>query len=170
MPELRSVRQPAPSEIDERVFRDSLGCFATGVTVVTTRSEQDRPLGVTVNSFASLSLDPPLVMFALRRESTTLPMIRGVGVFAVNVLATTQREVAARFAAGPPRWEDLDLREMVTGAPVIGGSVASLDCRLHAIHPGGDHEILVGEVLALEQDPSEPAPLLYHRGDYAALG
>ena len=169
MPDLRSLRPPAPADIDERAFRDSLGCFATGVTVVTTRSEQGGPLGVTVNSFASLSLDPPLVMFALRGESTTLPTIRQVGFFAVSVLATTQQQVAARFAAGPPRWDDLDLRTLITGAPVIGGSVASLDCRLHAIHPGGDHEILVGEVLALEQDPSEPAPLLYHRGNYASL-
>ena len=169
MANMRSLRQPAPFDIDERAFRDSLGCFATGVTVMTTRTEQGSPQGVTVNSFASLSLDPPLIMFALRTESTTLPTIRKVGFFAVNVLATTQQEVAERFAAGPPRWDDLDLRTLVTGAPVLGGSVAALDCRLHATHPGGDHEILVGEVLALEQDDSEPPPLLYHRGGYAAL-
>ena len=170
MPDPSRLSEPAPSGVDERAFRDALGCFATGVTVVTTRGETGSPIGVTVNSFASLSLDPPLVMFALRGESTTLPSIRRTGCFAVNVLAASQEAVAERFASGPPRWDDLVVTCLTTGAPVLQGAVAVLDCRLHAIHPGGDHEILVGDVQSLRCAEDTPPPLLYHKGDYARLG
>lgn len=157
--------------VDSRSFRRALGCFPTGVAVVTTIGETGDPAGVTVSSFTSLSLDPPLILFCLDNSSANLRAFLDRGFFAVNVLREEQREVSIRFASRSEqnrfaelRWEAWD-----TGAPIIAGCLASLECRTVAVHPEGDHHIIVGRVERLESSQAGQ-PLLYFRGTYAGLG
>jgi flavin reductase (DIM6/NTAB) family NADH-FMN oxidoreductase RutF len=151
-----------------RAYRDALGRFATGVTVVTCAPSADRPLGVTVNSFTSVSLDPPLVLFCLGREARSLSGFVQAGAFAVNVLARQHRDLGVRFAVDAADWHDVAWWTLETGAPVLDGSLASFDCRLEARHAGGDHVIMVGRVAAFAARP-DGQPLLYDRGRYAGL-
>ncbi|WP_114393732.1 flavin reductase family protein [Oleisolibacter albus] len=156
--------------LDARAFRDALGCFATGVCVATTRTVDGRPLGVTVNSVASVSLDPPLVLFCLDREAESLAAFSQAPGFALTMLAEEQKPLSRAFAGGPPdeRWAGVDPQYWETGAPVIPGGLASLDCIRHAMHDGGDHVILVGRVVRL-WSRSDGRPLLYFRGGYNKL-
>jgi flavin reductase (DIM6/NTAB) family NADH-FMN oxidoreductase RutF len=151
-----------------RAFRDALGCFATGVAVATTCAPEGSPIGLTINSFASVSLDPPLVLFSLDRRSTHLAAFEnGVG-FAINILSEAQRAVSERFA-GPEseRWANQPWTpDPVNGLPVLPGSAAHLSCTAHAYHDGGDHIIVVGHVRWLDFHADRP-PLLYLRGAYA---
>lgn len=139
--------------------------FASGVTVVTARRGHAR-FGLTASSFVSVSLEPPLVLVCVSKALLAHEVIEESGAFAVNILGVHQREAALRFAGlkpeFPDRFEGLDWASGVTGSPLLKGSVASLDCRLHASHPGGDHTIYVGEVLTAVIASDEP-PLLYHR-------
>jgi len=158
-------------EQDLVAYRQALGRFTTGVTVMTCQPAGDGPIGVTVNSFTSLSLEPPLVLFCLREGGGSLARFLAAGAFAVNVLSRDQRDVSIRFARDIGDWRDLAFRRMVTGSPVLEGNLATLDCRLEADHPGGDHRILVGRVLGFENTAAEHVdPLLYDRGRYASLG
>ncbi|WP_210386875.1 flavin reductase family protein [Ectothiorhodospira sp. PHS-1] len=162
---------PEPRPVtDDRFFRDALGRFATGITVITCRDPgTGQPQGFTANSFSSLSLDPPLVLFSLRREAQCLPAFLGSGAFAVNVLAHDQMEVSARFASSDPdRWAGIEHAVWSTGAPILPEMLASFECRTVATHEGGDHVIFIGEVLALST-PREAPPLLYFRGAYQTL-
>jgi flavin reductase (DIM6/NTAB) family NADH-FMN oxidoreductase RutF len=151
--------------VDPALFREAMSRFASGVTVVTARQGHAR-FGLTASSFVSVSLDPPLVLVCVSRDLLAHPVIEESGAFAVNILGVHQLEAALRFAglrpAVPDRFEGLDWTSGVTGSPLLKGSVASLDCRLHASHPGGDHTIYVGEVLTAVISSDEP-PLLYHR-------
>ncbi|NNG04793.1 MAG: flavin reductase family protein [Inquilinus sp.] len=152
---------------DERAFRDAVGRFATGVTIVTARDATGAPVGVTINSFTSLSLDPPLVLFCLDRRSRYLPAFRDGPGFVVHVLAVEQREWAMRFASRGERWTGIEYCDWETGAPVIEDCLTALECRLEAVHEGGDHAILIGRVLRFAT--RDGAPLTYHRGRYSAL-
>ncbi len=154
---------------DPRTLRDALGCFGTGVTVVTTLDASTRPVGLTANSFTSVSLDPPLLLVCLAKSAGSLPAFEASGVFAVNVLHTGQQTVSGRFAsrqedrfAATP-WEAWD-----TGAPIVSRSLASFDCEKHAWHDAGDHVILVGLVRRVRFEPRRD-PLLYFRGRYRRL-
>jgi flavin reductase (DIM6/NTAB) family NADH-FMN oxidoreductase RutF len=152
---------------DPQKQRRILGHFATGVTVVTT----DGPAGshgMTANAFASLSLDPPLILVAVDRRAAMLKYLHKNRCFAVNILAHDQEDLSRRFAmAGPKEFSDLNVTTQATGSPILAGVVAFLDCRVHDILPGGDHEIFVGEILAGDFEGGEP--LLYYAGRYRRL-
>ncbi|MEQ8818108.1 MAG: flavin reductase family protein [Thalassobaculum sp.] len=155
--------------IDPSDFRAVLGRYATGVTIVTTRGADSRPTGLTVNSFTSVSLDPPLVLFCLDRAAGSGPAFAAADCFAVNILAAGQAQKSARFADPvAARFVDDGVTTWETGAPILSDALAALDCRVHARHDGGDHVILVGRVLRAQVMRDE-APLLYWRGDYRGL-
>jgi 3-hydroxy-9,10-secoandrosta-1,3,5(10)-triene-9,17-dione monooxygenase reductase component len=169
MASLGTMSGPASAPaVSPAVMRDVLGHFATGVVVVTARAADDRLLGFTCQSFVSLSLDPPLVSFAPARTSTTWPRIREVGTFCVNVLAADHTELSDGFARSGnavDKFAGVDWCPAPSGAPVLEGVIAWVDCALWAEHDGGDHTIVVGRVLDLGADPDR-LPLLFYRGSY----
>jgi len=144
-------------------LRGTLGRYATGVTVVTARHGA-RAAGVTVNSFTSVSLEPPLVMWCLHRRSRSLPLFARAGSFAVNVLGSGQRDLAARFAGPGDRFQGVPLRRTAHPMPLLAGTVATLVCSLTRLVPVGDHVLLIGEVLDHRASPGPP--LLFHDGSY----
>lgn len=154
--------------MDPSEFRRILGHWTTGVAIVATRVA-GRPWGLTANAFASVSLDPPLVLVCVDLGADTHDGLSESGVFSVSVLAEDQERLARRFAASEiaDKFEGVAWREEVTGAPVLEEAVAWLDCRVWARYPAGDHTIFVGEVLA--GDAAERPPLLYYRGGYGRL-
>ncbi|MDB5444862.1 MAG: Flavin reductase, partial [Phenylobacterium sp.] len=133
---------------DPRILRDALGCFGTGVTVVTTLDEMGAPIGLTANSFTSVSLDPPLILFCLAKTSGSLDAFSGARGFAVNVLHIGQQPASSRFTRRDgPRFDGIPWQAgEESGAPMLTGSLASFDCLRQAVHDGGDHLIFVGEV------------------------
>jgi len=151
-------------------FRQAMGHFATGVTVVTSVTADGSPAGTTANAITSLSLDPPLVLVCLDLASLTLQAIRQHGAFTVNVLGEPQRELSVNFARRgfAAAWDGVPHRSGRTGSPRIQGALAVLDCTVEAQLPGGDHEIIVGRVRAAEVT-GDGAPLVYWRGSYASL-
>jgi len=155
--------------IDADMFRRALGCFASGVTIVTTLQE-GKPAGTTVSAFSALSLDPPLVLVSMARSSNTLSAIREAGFFGVNILSAEQTEIARKFASskGGPKFDGMDWRKEVSGAPLFAENSSTIDCELETIHDGGDHEILVGRVLFVSC-AGEPEPLLYYRSAFREL-
>jgi flavin reductase (DIM6/NTAB) family NADH-FMN oxidoreductase RutF len=158
----RGERLPA---FDERQFRDALAQYATGVTIVAARTSAGRYVGFTANSFNSVSLDPPLVIWSLARRSASLPAFEGAERYAVNVLAAGQVELARRFSRPhADRFAGVDFRLGWSEAPLINGCVAWLECRHHARHRAGDHELFVGEVMTVERAPGDG--LVFHHGHY----
>ncbi|PXY28097.1 3-hydroxy-9,10-secoandrosta-1,3,5(10)-triene-9,17-dione monooxygenase reductase subunit [Prauserella muralis] len=146
-------------------FRTVLGHFCTGVAVITARDGDD-PVGFACQSFAALSLDPPLVLFCPARTSRTWPVIERAGRFAVNVLSGDQREVSATFGArGADKFASVDWSPAPSGAPLLDGALTWIDCALDAVHEGGDHYVAVGRVTALGE-VSGDRPLLFYRGRY----
>jgi 3-hydroxy-9,10-secoandrosta-1,3,5(10)-triene-9,17-dione monooxygenase reductase component len=138
--------------------------------VVVTAGVGGRPVGLTCQSFSSLSVDPPLVMFGAARASRSWPDVRRVGRFAVNVLGDDQAEVSRTFArTGVDKFDGLTWRPGWTGAPLLDGALAHIECELAAVHDGGDHEIAVGRVLALAERADEAHPLLFFRSEYRSL-
>lgn len=156
---------PAPSPDD---FRATLGRLATGITVITTTLE-GRDFGMTVSAFTSLSLDPPLVLACVDRSATLHDLLVEDVVFGVNVLAAGQETLSRRFASGDPtdRFAGVGYTRGALGAPLLDGTLAWLECRVAARHPGGDHTIVVGAVA--EVGVREERPLLYYRSGYASL-
>lgn len=156
--------------IDPRDFRAALGNFATGVAVATARAGDGRPVGMTINSFASVSLDPPLVLWSLARNSQHLDAFSEAGHYAVNILREEQRDLSVRFSVPlADRWEGLESERWETGAPILPGCLATVECLTDAIHDGGDHIILVGRVVRLSSD-RDGRPLIYYSGRYATIG
>lgn len=156
------------AERDHRALRDALGTFATGVTVVTALDADGRAVGLTVNSFNTVSLDPPLILWSLSLASPNLEAFRRASHFTVNVLAADQQAVSERFAQrGADKFADLDWRSGLGGAPLLPGCCATLECRNDAQHAGGDHLIFIGRVERFAR--REAAPLLFHGGRYRAL-
>lgn len=146
--------------------RRIMGSFATGVTVVTTNSEP--PTGLTANAVASLSLDPPLILVAVDKKASSHQAFQETRCFAVNILTDRQQSVSNRFATpGPKDFSDLNIKTAETGAPIIADSLGWLDCQLHEVLPGGDHDIFVGKIVAGELNAGEP--LLYYSGKYRDL-
>ena len=154
---------------DARTFRNALGCFATGITIVTSLSADGERLGFTANSFNSVSLDPPLVLFSLDRTAYSLKAFEAAGAFAINILREDQEAVSVAFArAISNKWEGVRVESWVTGSPILVESLASFDCQTTSMHDGGDHVIFVGRVLQL-QVRAEGRPLVYFRGAYRQL-
>ncbi len=155
--------------LDFKEFRFALGNFPTGVTVITSVTGEGELLGATVNSFSSVSLDPPLVLFSLDRSAYSLDAYLNAGVFAVNILSRDQQDISNRFAkALEEKWGDVSYETWVTGSPILSDSIASFDCRLWNTYDGGDHVIFVGEVLKMSCKDDDD-PLVFFRGRYGAL-
>jgi flavin reductase (DIM6/NTAB) family NADH-FMN oxidoreductase RutF len=153
----------------ERMFRNTLGMFPTGVAVVTAQGAEGTLQGVTVNSFNSVSLDPPLVLFSLSRKLHSLNVFLTADAFAINFLQEDQQDLSLRFnKALSNKWEHVTYRTGVTGAPVILPALAVLECCLYAQYDGGDHIIVVGRVQHVECQECKP-PLVYFRGRYHTL-
>ena len=154
---------------DPRTLRDALGCFATGVTVVTCVDESGKPAGLTVNSFTSVSLDPPLLLVCLAKPAASAKTLTEASHFAVNVLQTGQQPASIRFSTrdedrfGTTPWSCGE-----AGAPILEESLGVFECERHAVYDGGDHHILVGQVIKASFDASLD-PLLYFRGRYRRL-
>lgn len=147
-----------------RQFRQALGSFATGVTIVTT--SDGKPIGVTANSFNSVSLDPPLVLWSLARSSASMEAFRTSGHFAVHILGAHQEGLSGRFArSGSDKFDGIDWRSGVAGSPVLSDYSALFECRTVECYDGGDHVIFVGQVENF--DRRDAAPLLFHAGRYA---
>ena len=164
-----SPKEPAPeATFDAHDFRSALGQFVTGVTVVTTRTGDNAPVGITINSFTSVSLDPPMVLFCLDARSRYLGAFQEAGCFAVHVLGADQREWSVRFAGNGDRWDGVGSIAWQTGAPIIEGCLAVFECTLEAVHDGGDHKILVGQVVRLASG-EDRRPLAFHLGRYTAV-
>jgi len=163
-----------------RALRDALGCFPTGVAVITGLAADGRPFGLTINSFTSLSLDPPLILWSLRSGSPLLPCFHGGARFAVNVLGSAQESIARQFSSPRPdrfagiRWRPgpVGLHHLagvptLAGMPHLEGAVAWFDCRLRDSHEAGDHRILIGGVERFATAGGEP--LLFVQGGFRAL-
>lgn len=150
--------------LDQARFREVLGHFATGVTIVTAL-EDGEPVGFTCQSFAALSLDPPMVILAPSRSSTSWPRIREAGAFCVNVLEEHQEALSRTFAvSGGDKFDGVGWKPGLTGAPVLEGSLAMVECRLGEIFDGGDHELVTGLVVAM--DIGNGGPLLFYRSGF----
>ncbi len=154
---------------DARTLRDALGCFATGVTIVTAIAPDGRPIGLTANSFTSVSLDPPLLLVCIANSAGTADSLKAAEHFAVNVLQIGQQPASNRFAGkGEDRFAQTPWTAGETGAPLLTGALSSFECARHAVHDGGDHFILVGRVVRAAFEPRRD-PLLYFRGKYRRL-
>lgn len=150
-------------------LRSALGRFATGVTIVTCIDRDARRVGLTANSFNALSLDPPLVLWSLRRASPSLAAFAGAGHFAVNVLAENQIALSRRFAASrPDKFDEGVWSAGEGGAPVLAGCAAVFECATAAQQDAGDHVLFIGRVLRVGEAPI--APLLFQAGHYRMLG
>jgi flavin reductase (DIM6/NTAB) family NADH-FMN oxidoreductase RutF len=159
-----------PTPVDDAHFKLALSHFASGVTVVTTEHE-GTPYGMTVASFASLSLNPPLVLVCIEKSVKTHDAIAAAQKFGVSILAQSQAEVSGRFAA--KKIEDKFSGVAVTrgelGVPLLEGAICALECRVHSALPGGDHTIFVGEVTGVHVASNDEAPLVYFRSGYRQL-
>lgn len=154
-------------EVDPVSLRSVLSSFATGVTVVTATTEHG-PVGMTANSFTSVSLEPPVVLFCAAHSSRTYPHIERAGAFAVNILSRMQERVSETFARKEEgdRFARIGTETVVTGAPVLSDSIAYLDCRMVDRIEHGDHVIVLGEVTAAGVHQTDSEPLLFFRGSY----
>ena len=162
MPTVDERAERAP--VTERQFRDALAQFATGVTIITARAQHGF-VGFTANSFNSVSLEPPLVIWSLARRSRSLAIFEGAPQYAVNVLAHDQIELARRFSRPHiDRFEGVPFRLGQADAPLVEGCAAWLECRHHALHPAGDHMLFIGEVVASAY--RRLPPLVWHSGRY----
>jgi flavin reductase (DIM6/NTAB) family NADH-FMN oxidoreductase RutF len=156
------------SSIDPATFRSVLGRFASGVTVVTIRDEQGADHGMTISAFCSLSLAPPLVLICVEHGASMYDALANTSRFAVSVLDSKQEELARRFAEEhPDRFDGVGFTRGLTGAALIDDCLAVIECEVKSRHPGGDHTIVIGSVIAAET--REGRPLLYYRGGYAML-
>ena len=169
--------------MDPKLFKQAVGSFASGVTVITTRGADGGDHGMTASAFSSLSLDPPLVLVCVQEKNQTHELLKAAGSFAVNILARDQEERSNRFAGGlvgeDGRWQpwpierdkfaDLEFRrgDACGGSALISGCVAQLECSVEALLPGGDHGIFVGRVEAVHVAGGDP--LLYAKGHYGGL-
>jgi flavin reductase (DIM6/NTAB) family NADH-FMN oxidoreductase RutF len=162
--------EPAEPPIDPARFRGALSLFATGVTIVTARHERAGLIGITANSFNSVSLDPPLVLFSVANTARSLQAFLEAPGFAVNVLRRDQCDLSSRFARqGEDKWSGVPYEPGRFGAPLLPDTMAAFDCVHYAQYEGGDHLIIVGRVVAMEHNV-EGDPLLFYRGRYCVLG
>ena len=159
-------RGVVPDPARARQFRDALGAFATGVTVVTAREHggSGDPIGITVNSFASVSLDPPLILWSAARASMRHAHFTDATAFAVHVLRHDQGDIAERFSRNGTRFDGLEFSLAPSGVPLLEGMLARFECTTEARHEGGDHTIIIGRVTRFCRNPGEP--LVFASGRY----
>jgi flavin reductase (DIM6/NTAB) family NADH-FMN oxidoreductase RutF len=158
------------TELSQSEFRAALGRFPTGVAIATAVSEGER-LGLTISSFNSVSLSPPLVLFSIARSALSFPAWCKAGHFAINVLEENQQDVSTRFATPrTAKWDGMNVIQGTTGAPLIANALVSFECAAYGRHEGGDHEIFVGRVVNFRlRDTAENRPLVFHCGRYRRL-
>jgi flavin reductase (DIM6/NTAB) family NADH-FMN oxidoreductase RutF len=161
------------AEIDSDTFRRVMGHFVTGVTVVTAL-DGARPFGITVNALSSVSLDPPLVMVALDRRRFLTPIVRAAGRYAVSILSEDQQALSDCFAGAPVEPGRLDFcgaswHAGPTGLPLLDGAIATLECTVVGTFSAGDHDLFIGHVDSLANDPEHPMPLIYYRRRYLRI-
>ncbi|MDO8840165.1 MAG: flavin reductase family protein [Parvibaculum sp.] len=169
MTETEGAETTATPAHDARRFRDALGWFTTGVAVVTTRLPGGAPIGITVNSFSSVSLDPPLVLWCLDKKSDTLSAFAVSTHFTVNVLREEHQEISSRLSRkGDHSLTGLAVVERKSGCPALKEALAHFECEVEARHDAGDHVIMIGRVLNFDY-AKDGRPLLYHRGGYQML-
>jgi flavin reductase (DIM6/NTAB) family NADH-FMN oxidoreductase RutF len=155
--------------LDPREFRNALGRFATGVCVITTEVD-GKPFGMTVNSFASVSLDPALVLWSLQKDSECAPLFEKVTRYGINILSQDQQDLSNQYAKkGEHDLTEGSYRQGKSGAIVLKDAMVSFECELDAVHEGGDHLILVGKVHEMESHPAERDPLLFFSGKYREI-
>ncbi|GGB86986.1 flavin reductase [Marinobacterium zhoushanense] len=163
----RDTFTPA-NEIDPRELRNTLGLFATGVTVVTAPGLDDKPVGITANSFSSLSLDPPLVLWSLALKSSNVALFKEGNPFAINILGAHHQELALQFARPvPDKFQNVEFETNTHGVPLLKGAQGHLECTVTFTQELGDHLLIVGRVDAIASEPCEP--LLFYRGAFARL-
>ncbi len=154
---------------DSRSFRQLMGCFATGITVVTARNKENEPVGITINSLTSVSLDPPLVLFCLDRKAQLYPIFRQASHFAVNILSEDHQDFSQYFAyAHHPKPKNM-WDKAQDGLPLLKGTLGWMICKMHKIHKAGDHDIFVGEVIKLHKRAGQKNPLLYFHSRYRKI-
>jgi 3-hydroxy-9,10-secoandrosta-1,3,5(10)-triene-9,17-dione monooxygenase reductase component len=155
--------------IDPNIFRQVLGSYPTGVCVITALDTENRPTGMVVGTFTSVSLDPPLVGFLPDKKSTSWPVIEQAGRFCVNVLASDQQQVCRQVAAkGPEKFVGVDYAISGHGLPVLANAIARIECEIQSVTDAGDHYFVLGNVLGLEMTRDED-PMLFHRGRYGGF-
>ncbi|HEY8047578.1 MAG TPA: flavin reductase family protein [Ramlibacter sp.] len=165
-PEVTPPRKAQPPSFSSQEFRTALGMFATGVTIVTARTADGTVIGLTANSFNSVSLDPPLVLWSLAQAAGSLPVFRAGSHYAINVLAKDQKLLAERFATrGADRWTGVTFADGMGGAPLLEGAAATFECFNRSRYEEGDHVIFVGEVERCSWREAA-SPLLFHGGRY----
>lgn len=159
----------AAQSFDKRAFRDALGRFPTGVVVVTARGQDGALAGMTVSSFNSVSLDPPLVLFSISRTAPSLPILSAANTFGISVLSQSQTELSARFSGSRgDKWSEGGITAGHSGCPLIHPSLAMFECEPFATYDGGDHLIFVGRVVRFETG-AQDEPLVFFGGKYAAI-
>jgi flavin reductase (DIM6/NTAB) family NADH-FMN oxidoreductase RutF len=159
-------RKAQPPSFSSQEFRAALGMFATGVTIVTARTGDGQVIGLTANSFNSVSLDPPLVLWSLARAAASLPSFSAGSHYAINVLAADQKSLAERFALkGADRWSGVNFTEGIAGSPLLTGAAATFECFNRSRYEEGDHVIFVGEVERCSWRAGA-SPLLFHGGQF----
>lgn len=158
--------------LDTRRFRDALGQFPTGVTIITTVTSAGERLGMTISSFNSLSLDPPLILFSIVRQANSFAAWQKAERYAINVLSEDQEELSNRFARPKgEKWVDQTVLSGRTGVPLLPNAVIAFECEAYGRHDGGDHEIFVGRVVELRENQAKRGrPLVFFGGQYRRLG
>ena len=162
------IREPAA--FDQKEFRNALGTFPTGVAIITTVDHAGEPVGLTCNSFSSVSLEPPLVSWSLRKASKSIEIFRHTPSFTINILAGDQNELSGRFASSKitDKFTGVSWRPGHGGAPVIGNCLASFECSTFAVHDAGDHLVFIGQVQQFDHGRPED-PLVFYKGAYVML-
>lgn len=151
---------------DALSLRKIMGKFATGVAIATCMDEAVRPVGITINSLTSVSLDPPLILFCVSKKSGTLAAFMACENFALNILGHTQKDIAHNFSRyNHDKFQNINWKKSSNDLPVFENSIAIFECKKYACHDGGDHEIIIGEVLSASGN-SKQSPLLYFSGNY----
>ena len=165
---IKSCGKAANSSVDERALRDVLGCFATGVAVATTLDQAGKPVGLTISSFNSVSLNPPLVLWSLACDAGSHGAFSAADAFSINILSNEQTDVCHQFArSSVDKFGGVAWHPGHRGVPLLKDALATLECNHYRQYEGGDHTIFIGEVVRV--DASEKAPLIYHRGALTGL-
>lgn len=157
-------------KLDPREFRNALGQFATGVCVITGQVEGQKPFGMTVNSFASVSLDPALILWSLQKDSECAPLFDKITRFGVNILSEDQQSLSNQYAKkGEHDLLEGSYRQGSSGVVVLNDAMTQFECEIDAVHEGGDHLILVAKVHAMQSHPAQRNPLVFFAGKYREL-
>ena len=164
-----NMHSPYPTPFDARELRDVLGRFATGVAVITTCGNEGQPLGLTVNSFASVSLDPAEILWSIVSKAPSRPAFHNHGAFAVNIMPEEDKDQTLRFAKPlDDKFDGVNWKRGWRDVPVLGNALATLECDVKDMIPSGDHHIIVGSVRAI--DSRDGDPLVFFRGQFTSLG